>query len=217
MKQNKVNGKKALLLIGILAIIITFIFIFIKMNYKNKNIGHNMSNKNIEEIEKYILDISSYQAKLEITVESNKNSNKYVLEQTYQKDKISKQKILEPNNIEGVEIIYEAGKLTLNNSKLSLTTIYENYTNLAENCLWLDSFIEDYKEQKDANQTTIKEQDNIVIMETKTRNENNRYIYHKQLSIDKKTGKPTKLLVQDINKKNLIYILYNEIEVNHVK
>lgn len=217
MKKNKMNSKKVLLFTGVLVITIILICFFIKMNYKNKNIGHNMSNKNIEEIEKYILDISSYQAKIEMTVESNKNTNKYVLEQTYQKDKISKQKIIEPNNIEGLEIIYEAGKLTLNNSKLSLTKVYENYTNLAENCLWLDSFINDYKQQKDTNNTAITEKDNIVTMETKTRNENNRYIYHKQLWVDKKTGKPTKLLVQDINKKSMIYILYNEIEVNNVK
>lgn len=217
MKKNKVNGKKVLLFTSALVIIIILICFFMKINYKNKNIGHNMSNKNIEEIEKYILDISSYQAKIEMTVESNKNTNKYVLEQTYQKDKISKQKIIEPNNIEGLEIIYEEGKLTLNNSKLSLTKVYENYTNLADNCLWLDSFISDYKQQKDTNNTTITEKDNIVTMETKTRNENNKYIYNKQLWIDKKTGKPTKLLVQDINKKNLIYILYNEIEVNNVK
>ena len=188
-----------------------------KNNYKNKNVGNNMSNKNLEEIEEYILNISSYQAKMEITIESNKNTNKYLLEQTYQKNKQSKQTILEPSNIEGVEIIYESGKLTINNSKLNMSTIYENYQNIVENYLWLDSFIEDYKQEKNSNNTNIKEDNENVIMETKTRNENNRYIYYKQLLIDKKTGKPTKLLVQDINKKNLIYILYNEITVNGIK
>lgn len=54
-------------------------------------------------------------------------------------------------------------------------------------------------------------------MATKTRNENNRYIYSKELHIDKEAGKIEKLVVQDINKKNLIYILYNEITVNGVK
>lgn len=212
--KHKINPKKVIIFVSILAISIIVILIFIKMNYKNENIGHNMSNKNLEEIEKYILDISSYQAKMEITVESNKNTNKYLLEQIYQKDKISKQKVLEPSNIEGLEVIYEAGKLTINHSRLNLTTIYKNYTNLAENCLWLDSFIEDYKQAKNHNKTNISEQNNIVTMETKTQNENNKYIYHKQLVIDKKTGKPTKLLVQDINKKNVIYILYNEMKVN---
>ena len=215
--KEKIDKKKVVLFIIIVMVIFLFICFFIKNNYKNQNIGHNMSNKNLEEIEEYILNISSYQAKMEITVESNKNENKYLLEQIYQKDKISKQTIIEPSNIEGLEIVYESGKLTINNSKLNLTTIYENYTNLVENCLWLDAFIEDYKQEKSSNDTNIKEENEIVTMETKTRNEDNRYIYYKQLYIDKKTGKPTKLLVQDINKKNLIYILYNEITVNGVK
>lgn len=215
----KTINKKKIIFIGILILVIASVstYFFIKNNYKNQNVGNNMSNKNLEEIEKYILDISSYQAKMEITIESNKNTNKYLLEQTYQKDKISKQTILEPSNIEGLEIIYEEGKLTINNSKLNLSTVYENYTNLVENCLWLDSFIEDYRQGKNNNQSNISEENEIITMETKTRNENNRYIYYKQLFIDKKTGNPTKLLVQDINKKNLIYILYNEITVNGIK
>lgn len=214
--NNNINKKKIILIVFAILIITTFSYFFIKNYYKNQNLGHNMSNKNLEEIEEYILDISSYQAKMEITVESNENKNKYLLEQTYQKDKLSKQIILEPSNIEGLEIIYEENKLTINNSKLNLTTVYENYPNLVENCLWLNSFIEDYKQEKSSNNTSIKEENDIVTMETKTRNENNRYIYNKQLLIDKKTGKPTKLLVQDINKKNLIYILYNEMKVNMV-
>ncbi len=214
--NNNTNKKKIILFILVIILISIIVCFFMKNNYKNQNFGHNMSNKNLEEIEKYILDISSYQAKMEITVESNKNTNKYLLEQIYQKDKMSKQTVLEPSNIEGLEIIYEAQKITINNSKLNLSKVYENYPNLVENCLWLNSFIEDYKQAKNNNNTSIKEENDIITMETKTRNENNRYIYHKQLLIDKKTGKPTKLLVQDINKKNLIYILYNEMKVNMV-
>lgn len=215
--NESLNKRKITLFILVIFLVIIFVCFFIKSDYKNQNIGHNMSNKNLEEIEKYILDISSYQAKMEMTVESNKNTNKYLLEQIYQKDKMLKQTILEPSNIQGLEIIYEANKLTINNSKLNLSTVYDNYPNLVENCLWLNTFIEDYKQGKNSNNTSIKEENDIVTMETKTRNENNRYIYHKQLCIDKKTGKPTKLLVQDINKKNLIYILYNEIAVNGIK
>ena len=176
-----------------------------------------MSNKNLEEIEKYILDISSYTAKMDVTVESNKNTNKYVMEQRYEKGKKSKQKILEPANIEGLEIIYEDNKLTINNAKDNLKTMYENYPNLMENCLWLNAFIEDYKKEKNEGKVSIVEKNGKVIMATKTRNENNRYIYSKELHIDKEAGKIEKLVVQDINKKNLIYILYNEITVNGVK
>ena len=212
------KNKKIIFISIIVLVVVSIVIIFLlKTNYKNKNFGNNMSNKNLEEIEKYILDISSYTAKMDVTVESNKNTNKYVIKQTYEKNKKSKQKILEPSNIEGLEIIYEDNKLTINNAKNNLKTMYENYPNLMENCLWINSFIEDYKVEKNEGKASIKEENGKVVMMTKTRNENNRYIYSKELYINKEEGKIEKLIVQDINKKNLIYILYNEITVNGVK
>lgn len=212
------KNKKIIFISIIVLVVVSIVIIFLlKTNYKNKNFGNNMSNKNLEEIEKYILDISSYVAKMDVTVKSNKNTNKYVIKQTYEKDKKSKQKILEPSNIEGLEIIYEDNKLTINNAKNNLKTMYESYPNLMENCLWINSFIEDYKVEKNEGKASIKEENGKVVMMTKTRNENNRYIYSKELYINKEEGKIEKLIVQDINKKNLIYILYNEITVNGTK
>ena len=212
------KNKKIIFISIIVLVVVSIVIIFLlKTNYKNKNFGNNMSNKNLEEIEKYILDISSYTAKMDVTVESNKNTNKYVIKQTYEKNKKSKQKILEPSNIEGLEIICEDNKLTINNAKNNLKTMYENYPNLMENCLWINSFIEDYKVEKNEGKASIKEENGKVVMMTKTRNENNRYIYSKELYINKEEGKIEKLIVQDINKKNLIYILYNEITVNGTK
>ncbi len=208
------DKKKIIIIVSIVLILIIFLCFFIKKYYKNQKVGNNMSNKNIEEIEEYILNISSYWAKMEITVESNKNTNQYVIEQTYQKGKISKQTVLEPSNIAGIQIIYEQGTLTINNTKLNLTSVYKNYEYLTQNCLWLDSFIQDYIANKPNNKTSITEENDIITMETMTQNQNNKYIYEKELYIDKKTGKPTKLLIKDINKKNLIYISYNEMTVN---
>lgn len=208
------DKKKTIIVILIAFIILISLIIFINMYYKNKNVGNNMSNKNIEEIEEYILNISSYKAKIEVKVESNKNSNKYILEQEYKKDNYSQQTVLEPSNIEGMTMRYENNTLKLNYSKLNLTAIYENYTDLMDNYLWINSFIEDYKSAKESNNASIKDDGKLILMETKTRNSNNKYVYNKQLTIDKETGKPSKLLIQDINKKNIVYILYNEITFN---
>ena len=82
----------------VLIVIIIFLTFFLKNNYKNLKVGNNMSNKSIEEIEKYILNISSYKAKIEMLVNSNKTTNKYVLLQTYEKPNKTKQIILEPSN-----------------------------------------------------------------------------------------------------------------------
>ena len=111
-------------------------------------------------------------------------------------------------------MIYENNTLTLNYSKLNLTSVYKNYHDLVDNFLWIDAFIEDYKNSKNNNESKIVDENGMIIMEAKTRNNNNRYVYNKELTIDKKTGKPTKLLIKDINKRSLVYILYNEITLN---
>ena len=46
------NKKIIFISILVLAIVSILIFILLKTNYKNKNFGNNMSNKNLEEIEK---------------------------------------------------------------------------------------------------------------------------------------------------------------------
>ena len=214
-KQNTGKNKRNLILVFLIFIVIIIILIFLlKNNYKISNLGNNMSNKNIEEIEKYILDISSYEATIDVTVESNKNTNKYLIKQEYIKDTISKQTVLEPSNIEGMEIIYKNNTLKLNNTRLNLSSVYENYNFAVDNYMWLDSFIQDYKNGKESNNTTLKEENDIVTMKVNLQNQNNKYICNKTLYIDKKAGKPTKLVIQDINKKNLVYILYNEITLN---
>lgn len=215
VKGNNINPKMKLIVITIILIIFFIsLYFFIKSDYKNQNFGNNMSNKNIEEIEEYILNISSFEAKIEVNIESNKNKNRYLLSQKYTKPNISKQTVIEPSNIAGIETIYDGENLTIHNSKLNLSSIFENYEYIVDNFLWLNSFIDDYKEGKSNQRTSLEEKDGVIIMETRTKNEDKQYVYNKKLYIDRNTGKPTKLIVQDINKKNLVYILYNEITVN---
>ena len=194
--------------IAVLLILIFFIF-FSKNNYKISEIGNTMSNKTIKEIEEYILSISSYEAKISVTIESNKNKNEYVLLQKYVEPNISRQTVLDPSNLEGLETTYDGTNLTLKNTKLNLSKIYENYEYLANNFLCLETFITDYKENDDSK---IYEQENQVILETK--NEKNQYKQIKKLYLDKNTAKPTKLIIQDINEKTVVYILYNEVKIN---
>lgn len=207
---QKIN-KKIIFLVLVIILIIFFIIIFIKNDYKNFDTGNN-NIKSIEEIEEYILNLSSYEAKVSVTVESNKNTNKYELLQTYQVPNISKQVVLEPSNIQGLEITYDGSNLSINNTKLNLSSVYENYNYLASNCLCLESFISDYIE----NNGKIYEENEKIILETKTSN-GNKYIYNKKLYVNKKDGKPIELIIEDINEKKLVYILYNEIKINNLK
>ena len=216
MEKNKKLLQKKWAIILIVALIISILIIlifFLKNANKKSNFGNNLNNKTLAEIEEYILNISSYEAEISVEVQSNKNQTKYVLKQSYVSPNIEKQVVKEPSNIEGLETIYDGNKLTINNSKLNLTTIYENYEYLTDNFLWLNSFIEDYK---NSTQKNIYEENNQVIMEVKLESQNP-YVSNKKLVLNKQTGNIEKLIVQDKNQKNLVYILYNEIKINSLK
>ena len=184
----------------------------IKNNYKNLKSGNNMSNKNLKEIEEYILSIRSYNAKIEVEIQSNKNKNKYVLEQKYAEPNVQKQIVLEPSNIEGLETIFDGNNLKINNTKLNLSTIYENYSDVTSNFLWLNTFTEEYKKMIETGKQNIIEQNGIIIMEIKDADELNKKLY-----IDRKTGKPIKMQIKNVSKNTTVYILYNEIEINSLK
>ena len=201
------NKKVAILII--IAIIIIFVSIFLILYYKNGKAGNTIINKSEEEIVEYILNMKSYSAKLNITVETNKNKTEYVVVQSLENGK-AKQEVIEPSNIAGVITEYDGNNLKIRNSKLDLETTFQNYQYIVKNRLWLDSFIEDYKSQD--NSSTLSSTSNEIILEVKTKE--SPYNTYKKLCIDKKTAKPTKMIVQDINKKTLVYILYTEMKIS---
>ena len=104
-----IKDKKMFFIVEIL-IISLLLFFLIQFVYKTI-ISWNNINKSTDDLIENILNISSYEAKLEVTVNSNKTSNKYVLEQYYMKSCYSKQIVKEPMNLENLEIVYDWNKL----------------------------------------------------------------------------------------------------------
>lgn len=205
--------------IAIFVIILASILLYFSFqkNNKNLNVGNNMTSKSMQEIEEYILNISSYEATIDVTVQSNKNETKYQLKQSFCMPNIAKQVVLQPSNIEGLQTIYDGKNLTLNHTKLNASTLYENYPSIMNNYLWLNCFINEYQEQKQTGkQTKLSEENNTICMEVNLEGISP-YISHKKLFIDKQTGNITKLVIQDKNKKNIVYIVYNEIKMNGFK
>lgn len=172
---------------------------------KNLKIGNNKSS---QEMADDILNMKTYEAVIEVEVKSNKNQNKYVIKQKYNGKNENSQEVLEPSNIKGVKITKINGELKLENTNLNLVSIFENYKYLSENYLDLDSFISDYKENDNSK---YKENQEEIIMETQSKNN---LSIRKSLYINKKTGMPTKLEIEDANKKTAVYILYREVNVN---
>lgn len=192
-------------MILLIILIVTFFIIFHNNTSKNSKIGNNSSS---QEIVDYILNISSYETKVEVEVNSNKNKNQYILKQQYAAPDTSTQEILEPSNISGVKIVRNGNQLTIENTNLSLSSIFENYEYVSDNILDLSCFIENYKSDEKA---SWKEENNQIIMTTKQDKE------EKSLWIDRTTGKPMKLEVKWTNKNDTVYILYNEVNINSFK
>ena len=207
------KNKKTVVII--LAIIFLMIIIFlIKNNYKFLKKGNNISNKSADEIKEYILNISSYEAEVEINVISNKNQNKYKAKQQFVKeDNLYKQEIIEPENIKGVIFSYDGKNLKLENTKLGLNKIYEDYKYIGSNDLSLIQFVNDYN---DVEEKSFQEKDGNVILELKIKN-GNKYRTYKKLYVDKQRGVPTKMEIQDVSQNIIIYILYNEIKINNLQ
>ena len=201
MNKNKIL-KIIMIIISIMAIFfITFFFI---TKSKKIKIGNN---SNSQEIIENILNISSYEGIIEVEVNSNKNVNKYIIKQTYIAPNISEQEILEPENIKGIKITKTESEIKVENTNLNMTKIYNNYPYMADNCMDLNTFIENYKQN---GKQEYEEKDSEIILEVEF--EENPYTKYRTLYISKETGKPTKMEIKDNSKKTLIYILYKEVK-----
>ena len=200
-------NKKIKTFLIILLITLVLIF-FTQIAYKNIKDGNNIIKSENDLIE-YILNISSYQAKLEVTINSNKTTNKYVLEQYYLQPNYAKQIVKEPNNIQNLEIIYNGSNLEIKNTNLGLSKIYENYNYINENILWLNYFI------VNCNSTgyTIENKEDELILKTKIE----KYNYKGMLYINKKTNLPSKIEILDNDNKCKVYIEYKEIKLNNIQ
>jgi len=197
------NKKVILTLIVIVILIISIIFI--KMYYKSSNSGNNIISN--------ILNIESYEATATITINSNKNTNTYTVKQQYIKDNnLFRQEVIEPSNIAGLTIIYDGKNLKIEDLTNNLAKTYENYPYIEENSLSLNGFIEDYK---NSNNSKSYEQDGNIVLEAKVK-DGNKYTSYKKLYIDKSNKKISKLEIQDVSQKVVVYILYNEIEINNL-
>ncbi len=195
-------------------IVIIIIAFFIKFNYKKIKSGNNITIKSADDVKKYILGINSYEATFKVEINSNKNNNSYVIKEQYVKENgIYKQEVVEPENIKGLKTIYDGSSLKIENSNINLSKIYENYQCIGDNVLSLSCFIDDFL---DSGENKIIDNENEIILETSAKN-GNKYINHKKLYIDKKTSNPTKMEIQDVTQKNIIYILYNEIKINNLQ
>ena len=183
--------------------ILIILMFLIQIAYKRIKIGNNID-RSKEDLIEYILNISSYEANLEVIVNSNKTTNKYELQQYYMEPNFFKQIVKYPENIKKLETVYDGKVLAIKNTNLEISKIYKNFEYINTNKLWLNSFIESCKENK----YIIEENNNEVIVKN-----NQNWV----LCINKETKLPISLKINDNNNNTKIYIQYKEIKVNSIK
>ena len=199
--MNKILKK--MIIIIILITIFLAIFFYITKSKKIK-IGNNSSS---QEIIENILNISSYESIIDVEVNSNKNVNKYVIKQKYIAPDISEQELLEPENIQGIKIKKTGNELKVENTKLNISKIYNDYPYMVDNCMDLNTFIGIYKQNDEKD---YEEKNNEIIL--RVENKENPYTKFRILYINKETGNPIRMEIKDNSKKTLIYILYKEVK-----
>ena len=198
---------RAIQLKKIVIFVVIFCMIFAIFYYKNFLFGNNISkNRSGKDVLK---NMEKYQAELDVTVISNKTQNKYVIKQEVSND-YCMQETIKGEPIEGVKIELNQNNLKISNTKLNLEKVYENYHNLLDHAMFLNSFVADYKDE--TNETNCFEENGEVIFEVKLNSNQNTYIKYKKFYVDAKTGKPKKLEIKDNTKKETICIIYNNIE-----
>lgn len=201
---------KVIKLKKIMIFVIIFVIIFGILYYKNFLSGNNIIKNRSGNIEKILDNIENYSAEISVTINSNKTQNEYLIYQEV-KDDCSIQEIKKGESIEGVRIERNQNNLKIVNSKLKLEKIYENCTNLLNNAMFLNTFVQDYRNDK--NDSNCYEENGKLILEVDLNGNQNTYIKFKKLYLDKKTKKPTKLEIKDNTKKETICIVYNNIEL----
>ena len=198
--------RKMLLFLGVFCLIVFCIFY-----YKTLKNGNNINSKSEKEFIDYILnDMKEYKANVDVKIISNKTEKDYKMCQEVIDNK-STQKVLNEKDEEIIEIVLENNKLKIVNKILNLEKIYEEYEVLLNNSLFLNVFLEEYKNEENNHQ--IYEENGEIILEIELIKNMNTYAKFKRLHINKDTKAIKELTILDDNQKIRACINYNNIEI----
>ena len=196
---------KVIKLKKIVFFVILFFSILGILYYKNFLFGNNISkNRNSKQLEEMLSSMENYSAEIKVIVSSNKTQNEYVIKQEVCGED-SMQEILQGEGIEGVKIERKQKQLRVSNAKLELEKVYENYPDLLNNSLFLNSFVADYRDE--TNEIKCQEKNGEMLLEVKLNHAQNTYTQYKTLYVNVQTGKPTKLTIKSHLKNETICIL----------
>lgn len=197
------KSKKKVFIFVLICIIIFSIFYYIFCI-----LGNNKNRNQNEIVDNILKKLENYEADVTVSVMTNKNETIYNMKQIYNKNE-SKTIINSPENIKGMVIENTNNTLKITNPIINMEKVYEDYDFILNNDLFLNVFINDYKN----NSSEIHEQENELILSIKLNNKTSTYIKYKELYLNKETKLPLKLEMKDDSQKTKICIIYNDIKI----
>ena len=194
--------KKMVFIFVFICIIVFCIFYYIFLGT-----GNNIIRKENDVVEDIFESLADYEANIDVIVKSNKNENRYNMNQFVENEK-TKLVVNSPEEVKGLTIELSENVLTVSNSNINMKKVYENYNSIINNSLFLNAFIDDCKN----NRIETYEEYNEIIVKVNTNNKNT-YKQIKELYIDKEKEVPIKLIIKD-NAQNInTSIIYNDIKI----
>lgn len=184
----------------IIFFVIILLIIFVICYYNTLKFGNNIIEKDENKIVDYVLNnIINYEAEIEVIIESNKTTNTYKMKQKVL-DNCCSLEVTSTGKINGLKIESIDDNLKIQNTELKVDKIYENYKPLINNTLFLNTFINKFKESSG---TTYINDDKLIF----------EVFNFGKLYVDTKTVKPVRLEIKDNTKKSNICINYISIEI----
>lgn len=197
--------KKKIFIVAIIFILVISVFYC----YKFFIPGNNKSVKDVNELNEYILNIKNYNLEAKITVNSNKNTNTYLLKEKNEMGSLVTEIINESAN-NGIICEYKDESLTIKNTQLGLPRIFADYKELFSNPIDLNSFIQDYKLD---DKKEIKTKDDYYIVSVKNMSTQNKYTTHKVMYFSRSKNRIERIEVKDINNNKTIIIEYSSFKL----
>lgn len=196
--------RKRIMYIFVLICIIFFMIFYYIFLLSGNNINRNQK----EFVEEILKKLKSYEANLTVVVNSNKNNNEYKMYQEVS-SKSSKLAVNNPQNVNGLCIELKENKLIISNEKTKMQKVYENYNNFVNESIFLNTFIEDYENNK----AEIEENEQEIIVKLEMKDNEDTYIKFKELYINKESEIPTKLIIKDNNQSIKTSIIYTDMKI----
>ncbi|WP_129598202.1 outer membrane lipoprotein carrier protein LolA [Anaerophilus nitritogenes] len=168
------------------------------------------------DVQKKLNQINSYTCKAEIKIHGNKDVQKYIVKQWFQKPNRYKLETIYPKHQKGKVTLFDGKRAWMYHPLIEQTFIMEDFSRSDEQNMFLGYFVKNYLESENVQiDQKTKEHKNYLLITAEI--PGNHIYFHKQiLWIDIDTKEPFLLEVYDASDHIRMSVKYDEFEYNPI-